>query len=209
MSRAKYLCLFLCVVVGLAVSAPSWGAITYNVFGITVKFTGFGNAYYDPTDDTLTVEGGFPGNITITVTRTAFLFWPEGYVDVYLLLGGSNVGTLTVKAFSNFQAYVTGAVNFVNKVSFTNGNLGGTDFYGNDGVVINSFFNPAQVTLKNGWIYPNGLGVKSLAAKSDGSAKPEGISAEEQAKWQASKKAAAEEAKKNPPAVVEEDSSDE
>ncbi len=208
MSRTRSLSLFLCVVVGLAVSAPSWGAITYNVFGITVKFTGFGNAYYDGADDTLTVTGATPGNITITVTNTAFLFWPDGYVDVYLLLGGANVGTLTVKAQTGFQGYVTGGVNFVNKVSFTNAHIGGTDSYGNTGVTINSGWNPTQVTLKNGWIYPSGLGNKSSAGEDDGSAKPEGISAEEQAEWSKTKKAAAEEAKKNPP-VVEDESSEE
>lgn len=117
--------------------------------GITVSYSGYAVAYYDSTDDTLTVEiDSSGGSLNISVGSTASSYWGS-YVDVYINAPGYVMKSMSIKGNAYCTPYVCGNIYYVDKFSLSGGVVGGTDYYGRDfGLGMTSNYIPTAVSMK-------------------------------------------------------------
>ena len=121
--------------------------------GISVSYSGDGaDAYYDSTDNTLTVavtQSG--GSLNILVGPNAYLAWGS-YVDVYILADSATLKSINIKGSVSCTPFIAGQVNYVTKFALLNGVVGDTDYYGQDfGLGMVSISNPVSISLKNSY----------------------------------------------------------
>jgi len=139
----------------------SWAA-TIVVDGIKVTYPYGFDAYYDSSDNTLTIqifeEGG---SLSVKALSWAPNYW-GGYADVYVWANCWYVPSMSFKGLWNFNLYITGQVGETNKLTIKNGFVGGTDYYGTQGLGQGYLNIPSSISIKSGCAYGSVLGEQLL-----------------------------------------------
>ncbi len=128
---------------------PAWAG-TIVVDGVKVTYPYAFDAYYDSIDGTLTIEiyvGG--GNLQVKALPSASYYWGP-YVDVYIIAGCKDVPSINMKGRWDIRFYVTGGVGWTDKLSIKYGFVGGTDYYGDQGLGMYDASLPSSISIKNG-----------------------------------------------------------
>ncbi len=120
----------------LCAASPLLGAgFSANIDGVVVKYSLPGaNAYYDPDDETLTInitQSG--GTLSVTATKTAQAVWGS-YVDVYMAGADVEFKSLKFTGREECRFYITGQCYHIRNFGLAFGYVGGTDFYGDRGI---------------------------------------------------------------------------
>lgn len=136
---------------------PAWAG-TIVVDGIKVTYPYGFDAYYDASDNTLTIvildEGG---NLNVKALPWASIYWGS-YVDVYLFADCAYVPSVSFKGRWDLYFYITGQVGELYKLSINNGFVGGTDFYGTQGLGRGYPPVPQSINIKKGCAFGSVLG---------------------------------------------------
>jgi hypothetical protein len=175
------------VLVGVALLAAGSTAEALHwelVGGVWVGYdTPFFDAYYDPFDDTLTVEVYASGGpLVVEATALASFFWGP-YCDVYIWADGASITNMKFKGHDTCWLYVAGFVEFANKFMMKKGVVGELDDYVDDfGLYRDSIFGPKKILMK--WGHASGavLGpewLRSLTREEGQKPSVEGVSKRE------------------------------
>ncbi|MEJ5376053.1 MAG: hypothetical protein WHX93_05700 [bacterium] len=119
-------------------------------YGIKVTYPYNFDADYDSSDDTFTIlihEGG--GNLQVKALPSASYYW-GGYVDVFIGAHCIDVPSINMKGRWETRFFVTGGVGWTDKLSIKYGFVGGTDFYGDQGLGMYDASVPSSISIKNG-----------------------------------------------------------
>ncbi|NUN97403.1 MAG: hypothetical protein HUU16_14665 [Candidatus Omnitrophica bacterium] len=122
-----------------------------------IQFSFNGSAVYTPVAGTIQVQVSSTerGDLDIKATRRARGF---GAVTDVILSFPNGIRNLKVDGIKGHRIRVAGIVQSVDKVDLNGADLGGTVEFGGAGIGITSGRNPDEIKIKDGFIYPNGLG---------------------------------------------------
>jgi hypothetical protein len=143
--------------------------IRTNIGGITISYSGTaGSAYFDPTDETLTIEipypsGSVPGSLTVTVGPDAPATWSSA-VDIYILADDATFKSINIKGTELCTPFICGNVDYCSKFALLSGVIGSTASYGPDfGLgIFSSFAPPVTISLKNSYTTAQLFGFPNL-----------------------------------------------
>jgi hypothetical protein len=136
-----------------------------SIFGITVSCSSVAaDAYYDPNDNTLTVDVAGSASLSIVVTPLAALDWGQ-YADIYIVGDTANLTVLSIKGTATCVPFVCGNVGYVKTFLLNGGVVGDTDTYGLDfGLGMVSAYSPASISMKKSCATAQVLGYSTAAA---------------------------------------------
>lgn len=122
-----------------------------------IQFSSNGPAVFTPIAGTIQVQVSSAERVDLEIkaTRRARDF---GAVTDVVLSFPNGIRDLKVEGINGHRIRVSGIVESIRKVDFNGADLGGTVEFGGAGIGITSGRNPEEIKMKDGFVFPNGLG---------------------------------------------------
>jgi hypothetical protein len=168
-STSKTALVYIALVLGLVFAGINRceATIRTNIMGVTISYSGIGLAYFDTSDQTVTIEvpyasGSVPGSLTVTVGPDAPNLAGSA-VDIYILADNATFKSINIKGTELCTPFVCGNVDYCSKFALLSGVIGSTASYGPDfGLGAFSSNVSATIALKNSYTTAQLFGFPNL-----------------------------------------------